>query len=249
MPQVAMPPAVKTWVVGETFFNEERKFVGIDFSSPINQISQSEFKQLISDEDLLITVDGLKLTTEHISWSTIPDPELVETNDDDSHEIQDIDYGFDQIKQSYFLDIIGDANLADLLDGEQIDPSAFVVENVGVSVTSAEAKQSYSNLGIRLYLSDMLPEFNSTISPDLSISYDGSLDLNFYEEEDYLGQPIDDLDKERIEAFNVPIPGFNQSSLAYLSDSLEELEEKDIIGWMDIQLNDTVEWDSGSIVE
>ena len=135
-----------------------------------------------------------------------------------------------------------------MLDGEQIDPSAFVVENVWVSVTSAEAKQSYSNLGIRLYLSDMLPELNSTTSPDLSISYNGSLDLNFYEEEDYLGQPIDDLDKERIEAFNVPIPGFNQSSLAYLSDSLEELEEKDIIGWRDIQLNDTVVWDSSSIV-
>ena len=83
------------WSVTDQFVNIERRFIGLDFSSPINQISQEEFRGLIENGELTISVDNSIITNSNIDFVTIPDPELVSEDDDAFSTIQDIDYGYD----------------------------------------------------------------------------------------------------------------------------------------------------------
>ena len=238
-----------SWKVEEIFFNHERKFVGINFSSPIKQISQAEFSQLIDNGEFAIQVDGLTIDNSHINYVTIPDPEFLQPGSDNS-DVQDVVYDFDVQSGSYYLDIIFDTHLSGS-SGASINSDAFSIcsDQPNISppnVVSAFYVDSYSNLGLRLILDNML---SVDSQENLSIEYTGSLDLRIKDEEKYFGQPLDDLGDKPLGGFNIPIPGFNKSSLNYLDLEIDQLVSSDAEGWMDIQLNDSVTWNDDSEVK
>ena len=237
------------WQVEEIFFNYERKFIGIDFSSPIKQISQADFRQLIDNGEFAIQIDGLTIDNSHINYATIPDPEFLQPGSDNS-DIQDVIYDFDDQSGSYYLDIVFDTHLSGT-SGASIDSDAFSISSDSPdislpNVVSAFYVESYSNLGLRLVLDNML---SAGSQENLSITYTGSLDLRIKDEEQYFGQPLNDLGDEILGGFNIPIPGFNESSLNYLNLEIDQLVSSDAEGWMDIQLNDSVTWNNDSEVK
>ena len=156
-------------------------------------------------------------------------------------------------KNLFYLDIIFDSHLADHQSGDVINVSSFELKSSNSSaslprIASAKAHQSYSNLGIRFFLDSPLPsEANESI--DLTISYNGSTDLNLKNEEDYYGQSLDELGSFKINSFEAPVPGYNSSSLEYLNLSLDQLDDQDLTGWLDIQLNESINLTSDSVVE